>query len=145
MPLNVRELSRIEKSILENKNEVSKILERRSKATLSKDELAALRAWTDASEKTLEGCGAISKYMEHFSRPIARELQASQEATVRGLENVRKTEDRAQFHHWMKTQFIPHVRVSERMAHVAATSMYKTQGRDVDFYRWTGRAKGTLR
>jgi hypothetical protein len=137
MPLNVGELTRLENSILESKQDISRISATRSKATLSKDERAALRAWTDASERTLEGCGAISKYLDHFSRPIARQLQVSLDATKSGLETVKRTGDPEQFHVWMKTQFIPHVKLSESMAHLATTAMHKAQGRNGDFHRWT--------
>jgi hypothetical protein len=136
MPLNVGELTRLENSILESKQDISRISETRSKATLSKDERAALRAWTDASEKTLEGCSAISKYLDHFSRPIARQLQASLDATKSSLETVKRTGDPKQFHVWMKTQFIPHVKQSESMAHLATTAMHKAQERNADFHRW---------
>ncbi len=145
MPLNTKELTRIERSILENKQEVSRILADRSRATLSKDDMAALRAWTDASEKTLDGCNAISRYVEHFSKPIARQLEASLRETSKGLEDVKKSGDPVQFHRWMKTQFVPHVRESERMAHLAASSVYKAQGRDVDLHRWTGNQKQSSR
>ncbi len=145
MPINIKELTRIEKSILENKQEVSRILADRSRATLSKDNLAALRAWTNASEKTLAGCNAISKYVEHFSKPIARQLEVGLKEASRSLEEVKKSRDPAQFHRWVKTQFVPHVRESERMAHVVATSVYKAQGRDVDFHRWTSNIPSTAR
>ncbi len=145
MPLNIKELTHIERSILENKQEVSRILADRSRATLSKDDLAALRAWTNASEKTLAGCNAISKYVEHFSKPIARQLEVGLKETSRSLEEVKKSHDPAQFHRWVKTQFVPQVRESERMAHVVATSVHKAQGRDVDFHRWTTNTVSAVR
>ena len=145
MPLNVSELTRLENSILESKLDVSRISATRSKATLSKDERAALRAWTDASEKTLQGCDAISKYLEHFSKPIARQLQVDLDATKDGLEVVKKTNDPEQFHAWMKTQFIPHVKLSESMAHLATSAIHKARGPDMDFHRWTRGGTGKSR
>ena len=145
MSLNVGELTRLENSILKSKQDIARISEARSKATLSKDERAALRAWADASEKTLEGCGAISKYLDHFSRPIARQLQVGLDATKSGLEAAKRTGDPEEFHAWMKTQFIPHVKLSERMAHLATTTVHKAQGRNVDFHRWVEGGTGRPR
>ncbi len=136
MPLNMDELSRLERSILESKMEVSKILASRSRATLSKDERAALRAWADASERTLESSKDVAKYLEHFSRPISKRLQASQEETRKGLDRVRRTGDKAQFHEWVRSQFIPHVRFSESVAHVAMSSVHGSQGGEAEFHRW---------
>jgi hypothetical protein len=143
LPLDIKELSKTENSILESKRELTRISEGRWKAILANDERAALRSRMEAADKTLSCCKTIATYLRNFSTPVAREIEMRQESVKREFEKVRVTQDPWELHSWIKTQLVPLVNTSERMAHVAASSVSKTRGLDMDFHRWTGSARKT--
>lgn len=143
LPISFSALSEMEDAILNSKTELSKISENRWKAILAKDEQAALKARVEATEKTLEGCKTIARYVGNFSTPIAREIEEQREGVAREFEKVRYTKDPEQLHSWMKTHLLPLVNNSERMAHVVVSSTSKMRGLEADFHKWTGGKQGS--
>lgn len=145
MPFDLKELSRAEKTILDSKRELSQISESRWKALMASDERTALHARMEATEKTLNGCKIIARYLGNFSAPIAREIETREKEIRREFDNIRQTKDPWELQVWIKTRLTPFVKSSERLAHVAASSVMKMRGLDVAFHRWTSNTKGATR
>ena len=134
---NQSDLQNLEQRIQGLKDALSKISEERWRATLSRDQKAVVDARIRASEKTLENCNAIANYVKHLSPPLSKEIQMGEQRARIGLEEIKRSGDAVQLHKWIKTQLIPHARMSERLGHLAVSSVQKVQGAGIDFHRWT--------
>ncbi len=135
-PLNVADLHNLEKRIQELKNSLSGISEERWRAALSKDERGVVKARIKASEKTLENCDAIANYLNNFSPPISKQIQSRDQLARTTLNRIKLTADAKELHKWIKTELVPSTKLSESLAHLAATSLRKAQGEDIEFHRW---------
>ena len=135
--INLKELNALEGTILGFKNNLSQISEERWRATLSKDRNATVRARIKASEKTLENCTAVAKYVEHFSPPLANELRSREKYARNLLQEIKSQSDPDELHTWIKTQLIPSAKMSERLAHIVASTTKKFAGENIEFHRWT--------
>jgi hypothetical protein len=134
---DLADMQNLERRIQELKNALRSISEERWQAALSRDEKAVLAARIKASEKTLENCDAIAKYLDYFSAPLANEIRIRGQNAKTSLEKIKRRGNAKALHKWVKSELIPSTKMSERLAHLAATSMRKFQGEDIEFHRWS--------
>lgn len=134
--LNLDDARNLEKRIQELKNNISGLSEERWRAALAKDQNAVLKARIKASEKTLENCDEIARYLNHFSPPLSNEVKTRGQTARISLQRIRGTTNPKELHEWIKTELIPPTKMAERLAHLAATSVRKAQGEDLQFYKW---------
>jgi hypothetical protein len=135
--LDLNDTRNLEKKIQELKNNIAKISEERWRAALAGDQKAVLRARVKASEKTLENCDTIARYLNYFSSPLSNEIQTRGEKAKTSLQKIKVTSDPTELHKWVKTDLIPPTKMAERLAHLAASSVRKAQGEDLQFHKWT--------
>lgn len=136
--LNLNDTGDLERKIQELKNNIASISEERWRAALAKDENAILRARIKASEKTLENCEAIARYLNHFSPPLSDEIRTRGESARSSLQQIKGTRNPQELHVWVKAELIPPTKMAEKLAHLAATSVRKVQGEDLELHKWTG-------
>lgn len=136
--LNQTDTRNLESKIQELKNSLTGISEERWRAALSKDEKALVRARIKASEVTLENCDAIARYLQHFSPPLSKEIRARGQSATIALDQIKRMSNPQEFQKWVKNDLIPATKMSERLAHLAASSLRKAQGEDLEFHRWSG-------
>ena len=137
--LNPADMDNLEKRIQELKNGISDISEERWRAALSRDENAVVRARINASEKTLENCDAIASYLNYFSPPLSNEIRMRGRNAKASLDQIKRTANAQEIHNWIKAELIPSTKISERLAHLAASSIRKAQGEDLEFHKWSPR------
>lgn len=135
--LNLSDTRNVEKKIQELKNNITSISEERWRASLSKDNAAELKARVKASEKTLENCDEIARYLNNFSPPLSGEIKYREKIARSALQEIRSTTNPKEFHKWIKNELIPPTKMAERLAHLAATSLRKGQGEDLPFHKWS--------
>jgi uncharacterized coiled-coil DUF342 family protein len=135
--LNPTEMGNLERRIQELKNGIAGISEERWRAALSRDESAVVKARIKASEKTLENWDAIANYLSFFSPPLSKEIQTKGKNAKDSLEKIKHTANAQEIHDWIKTELIPSTKMSERLAHLAISSMKKAQGQDLEFFKWS--------
>ena len=135
--LNYSDLKDLERRIQTLKNSLSQISEERWRAALSKNSKAVVDARVRASEKTLESCEVIATYVNHLSPPLSHEIQMGEQKARTSFEQVKQSGDANELHRWIKSQLIPQARLSERLGHLAVSSMLKARGENVEFHRWT--------
>ncbi|HZW56578.1 MAG TPA: hypothetical protein VFF30_09840 [Nitrososphaerales archaeon] len=133
---NQSDLQSLEDRIQNLKNALSQISEERWRATHSRDHKGIMNARIKASEKTLENCTMIASYLDSFSPPLSHEIRTGEQHARSTLEQVKRTGDINELHRWIKMQLIPQARLSERLGHLAASSMLKARGGDLDFHKW---------
>ena len=127
----------LEKRIQELKRALAGISEERWRAALARDEKAVVKARISASEKTLDNCEAIARYLQYFSQPLSRDIQTRGRNARASLQPIKRLGDAKELHKWVKSQLIPTTSMSERLAHLAATSVRKAQGEALEFHRWS--------
>lgn len=135
--LNQADTRNLEKRIQELKNSLAGISEERWRAALSKDEKAVVSARIKASEKTLENCNVIANYLKYISPPLSKEIQTRGQRATASLEQIKKATNAQDLQKWVKSELIPTTAISERLAHLAASSLRKAQGEDIEFHRWS--------
>lgn len=135
--LNFADMQKLEKRIQELKNSLIGISEERWRANLSKNQRGVVNARIKASEKTLENCDVIADYLKNFSPPLSKEILTREQTARASLKQIKVRADAQEFHRWVKTELIPPTKMSERLAHLAASSLRKAQGEDLDFHRWS--------
>jgi hypothetical protein len=139
--LNLTDIGDSENRIQELKNDIVGISEERWRAALSRNENAVVKARIKASEKTIENCDAIASYLNNFSSPLSNEIRKRGEIAKASLGQIKSTANAQELQKWIKTELIPSTKMSERLAHLAATSIRKAQGEDLEFYKWSSRPR----
>lgn len=134
--LNLTEMEDLEKKIHELKLALAKVSEERWRAALSRDEKAVVQARIKASEKTLENCDAIVSYLDKFSPPLSNEIRMRQQSAKASLEPIKRAAKAEDLQRWIKSELIPSTKMSERLAHLAATSIRKARGEELEFHKW---------
>lgn len=137
--LNLAELDRLEKRIQELKDELAGISEERWRAALSRDEKTLLKTRIKASEKALDNCEAIANYLQNFSSPLSKYILTTSQSARNSLETIKRKGTEQELHKWVKTQLVPPTQMSERLGHLAASSLRKALGEDLEFHRWSRR------
>jgi hypothetical protein len=138
---NLSDIHDMEKKIQQLKNSLQGISDERWRATLARDSEAALTARIRASEKTLENCGAIAYYLEFFSPPLSREITTRGESARVSFEKIKHKASERELQKWVKNELIPATKMSERLAHLAVSSLRKGQGQNLEFHRWSSPPK----
>ena len=136
--LNPAELDKLEKRIQELKDALSDISQERWRGALKRDEKAVVKARIEASEKTLENCDAIANYLEKFSAPLSQCIVMCANSARVSLESIKRSDDAQELQRWIKSELIPPTKVSDRLGHLAVSSLRKARGEDLEFHRWSG-------
>ena len=131
--LNIAELDKLEKRIQELKDALSGISQERWRSALNRDEKAVVNARIKASEKTLENCDAIANYLEKLSSPLSQYIVTSAQSARASLEPIKRKGNAQELHKWIKTELIPPTKMSERLGHLAVSSLRKARGDDLEF------------
>ncbi len=138
MSKRASELDRLEERILILKEELSRFSRERWQAARG-DERQNLQARTKIAEKTLENCDWLAKYVANFSLPIATRLETEDSRVRSEMERVKRLNNAAAFHEWVRTSLVPVVKFSEQTAYVAAASFRRAQQGQAPQYKWTRR------
>lgn len=133
------ELERLEERILSLKAELSRFSRERWQAAEKGDERQNLQVRTRIAEKTLENCDWLAKYVANFSPPIATRLEMEQGRVRSEMERIKRLNNPAAFHEWVRTSLVPTVKFSEQMAYVAAASLRRAQQGQAPKYTWARR------
>jgi hypothetical protein len=133
--LDIANLNRIEERICMLKKQLSQISEECSTAGRSKKSNTEFSLRLRASEKMLENSSAMVSYVEVFSPPVANQIRVSEEHARKAFKQIELTNDSEELQKWIKSLLIPSIRLSESLAHLAASSVRKMQGID-EFHIW---------
>ena len=86
------------------------------------DAAEARRQQVALLEKELDNIHAIARYVEPVSAAVARDLSRWRAQIAEHLDQVRDSLDPALLQRWVAQELVPHLRQSEQVAHLVATS-----------------------
>ncbi len=133
------ELDRMEEQILSAKLELSSISRDRRLAAVAGEADKIMYARVRLTQKTLENCGLLVKYVRKFNEPIARDIQLKHERLLKEFEHIKQVDSPYVFHEWIRSSVVPVLRQSEQAASLAATIVKRSRGEKIDFHRWAKR------
>ena len=117
------DLRPIEREISRTKLELNELFRLMALASRRGDSSEAHRKHLALLEKELENIRTIARYVESVSPPVARDLGRWQAQMAERFEKVRTSSDPATLQRWVAQDLVPHLRRSEQVAHLVATSM----------------------
>ena len=86
-------------------------------------------------------CSAIANYLGFFSPPLSSEIIALGSGASASLEQIKYRASEQEIHEWVKKELIPATKMSERLAHLAVSSLRKGEGQRLEFHRWLSTTK----
>lgn len=87
-------------------------------------------------EKELENIGTIARYVEPISPVVARDLRHWHAQMTIRFHEIRNSRDPGAVQRWVTQDLVPHLRDSEQIAHVLATSVRRSSRGGSAPYAW---------
>ncbi len=116
------DLRPIEDQIARTKRELNELFRKESLASREGDHAEARRQHLRLLEKELENIHTIARYVEPISPPVARDLNRWHAQIVERFNALKDRESPEALQTWVARDLVPHLRRSEQIAHLLATS-----------------------
>ena len=135
------DLDPLEKDISRTKRELNDLFREESLAWRQGNPQEGQARHLALLEKELENIRAIATYVEPISPHVARDLRHWHSQMASRFAEVRSTRDPAAMQRWVTQELVPHLRQSEQVAHVLATSVRTESRKGSAPYAWPVRAE----
>lgn len=117
------DLRPFEEEIARTKRELNELFRRESLAARQGNSGEANRTHLALLQKELENVRTIARYLEPISPPVARDLERWHAQMQSRFEQLRSRGNPAEVQQWVARELVPHLRRSEQLAHLLATSI----------------------
>ncbi len=130
------DLHPIEQEISRTKAELNELFRQMSLASRRGDASEARRHQLALLEKGREKIWTIARYVEPVSPPVARDLGRWRSQITERLGVVRSSSDPAVLQRWVAQELVPHLRRSEQVAHLLATTTRRRGRKPAAPFSW---------
>lgn len=131
-----RDLRPFEEDISRTKRELNDLFRQESLASRDGRSAEARERHLALLEKELENIRTIARYVEPISPPVARDLNRWHAQMTSRFRDVRDSRDPAALQEWVARELVPHLRRSEQVAHLLATSVRSSPRRSASPFAW---------
>lgn len=126
----------MEDEISRTKRELNELFRQETLASRRGDSAEARDRHLALLQKELENVRTIARYVETVSPPAARDLSRGHSQMEARFHEMRDSGDAAALQQWFAREFVPHLRRSELVAHLVATSMRSIPGKPASPFAW---------
>ncbi len=126
----------LEQEIARAKGDLNELFRRESLASRQGDMGEARRTHLALLEKELDNIGAISRYVDTISPPVARDLSRWQTQTASRFRELRDEADASTLQAWVARELVPLLRRSEQAAHLVASSARVNPDKSAAPFAW---------
>ncbi len=130
------DLRPFEEDISRTKRELNDLFRQESLASRSGHLAEARERHLALLQKELENIRTIARYVEPISPPVARDLNRWHAQMTSHFLEVRDSPDPAAVQAWVARELVPHLRRSEQVAHLLATSVRTASRTAMPPYAW---------
>ncbi len=117
------DLRPLEEEIARTKRELNELFREESLASRRGDAAEARERHVSLLRKELENVRTISRYVETISPPVGRDLARWHAQMEIRFEQLRRSGSDRALQDWVARELVPHLRRSEQVAHLVATTV----------------------
>ncbi len=126
----------MEDEISRTKRELNELFREEALAWRRGDSAEARSQHLALLQKELENVRSIARYIEAISPPAARDLNHWHAQMEARFHEIRDSADAATLQGWVAHDLVPHLRRSEQVAHLVATSMRAAPRKPAAPFAW---------